>query len=100
MVLGQVKNAAIFRNLHVERPLRLKAMLPIQRETQEVEIEFLRFLFVEDAQNGDGRSQFHGGGLYDEFESLVILGADGIFRILSGDSRLQGMLIETNKRAE
>ena len=37
---------------------------------------------------------------FSRFESLVILGADGIFRILSGDSRLQGMLIETNKRAE
>ena len=72
MMFRQMKNAAILRDLHVEREMRLKAMLPIQPETQEVEIEFLRPRFVEYAQDGDGCSQLHGSGLYDEFESLVM----------------------------
>lgn len=72
MMLGQMQNAAIFRDLHVERQVRFKAMLPIQSEAQEIEIEFLRLRFVEDAEDGDRCSQLHRSGLYDELESFVM----------------------------
>ncbi len=72
MMLGQMQNAAIFRDLHVERQVRFKAVLPIQSEAQEIEIEFLRLRFVEDAEDGDRCSQLHGGGLYDEPASFVM----------------------------
>jgi hypothetical protein len=49
-MMPQMQNAAIFRDLHVERQVRFKAMLPIQSEAQEIEIEFLRLRFVEDAE--------------------------------------------------
>lgn len=67
VMLGQMKNAAIFRDLHVERQVIFKAMLPIQFEAEKIEIELFRLRFVEDAQDGDGVSESHRGGFFDTF---------------------------------
>lgn len=67
VMLGQMKNAAIFRDLHVERQVIFKAMLPIQFEAEKIEIEFFRLRFIEDAQDRNGGSESHGGGFFDTF---------------------------------
>ena len=58
-MLGQVKDAIAARNLQVERQARLEAVFPVDLESQEIDIEFFGFRFIEAAQDGCGAVNFH-----------------------------------------
>jgi len=46
------------RNLDVFRSVLLELVFPIDLETKPANIEFLGFLYAEDAQDWDGASEF------------------------------------------
>jgi len=48
-VLGEVEHAAVARDLHVERRVVVEAVLPIDREAEEVDVELARLGLVEEA---------------------------------------------------
>src|SRR5215813_15552108 len=53
IMLGQVQYEITERNLHVERRVGLKAVLPIDLESEVFNIEFLGLLHVEDPEDRD-----------------------------------------------
>ena len=59
MVLGKMKDAAAARNLHVKRKVFLESMFPIDRESEEVDIELARLFDIEDSEDGRRCSKFH-----------------------------------------
>ena len=50
-MLGQVQDARILRDLHVQGKAGLEAVLPVDVEAEEVHIELLRLRLVEDPKN-------------------------------------------------
>ena len=54
VMLGEMQGQSCARDLHIERRIGLKAMLPVHAEAEEAEIELTRFLFGEDSQDGNG----------------------------------------------
>lgn len=59
MVFRQMKNTAIFRNLHIQGHAICKTMLPINRETEKIYIKLFRFCFIKDAQDRCCPSKTH-----------------------------------------
>src|SRR5262245_488788 len=55
-----MKNTAVSRYLHVEGQIRLKAVLPVDLETEEAYVELLRLCFVEDPENRRRPAKTHG----------------------------------------
>src|SRR5262245_55188020 len=53
MMLAQMKAQLTARNLHIEREVVAEPMFPIEREAEEVEIEFPGLLDREDPQDRD-----------------------------------------------
>jgi hypothetical protein len=53
-MFGQVQRELATRDLGVQWGVIVEAMLPIDRETQEIEIEFVRFRDIENAHDGHG----------------------------------------------
>ena len=52
VVLGEVQLQPGTRHLRIEREVVAEAVLPIDREAEEVDVEFFGFSDVEDAQDG------------------------------------------------
>jgi hypothetical protein len=71
-MFGQVKDAAIARDLQVERQAWLEAVTPVDLESQEIHIEFLGFRFIEDAEDGSGAMNFHASALCDLIDCITI----------------------------
>ena len=51
VVLGEMQDQFAARNLHVEREIVTKAMLPIDLKTEPIDIKFPRLFIVKDAKN-------------------------------------------------
>src|SRR5690606_10879366 len=54
MVLRNVQGCTVAAHLHIERQLRLEAVLPVDREPEKAEIELPRLRLIEAAKDGDG----------------------------------------------
>lgn len=52
MMLGQMQHALTQRHLQIQREIRLEAMLPVDLEPEELDVELQCFGFVEYPQNG------------------------------------------------
>ncbi|MOA67617.1 hypothetical protein D3C78_1948730 [compost metagenome] len=50
-------------DLRVQRQVRAEAMLPVEGEAEEVEVERFGLVDAEDAQHGDGGGEVHQGVL-------------------------------------
>ena len=63
VMLAQMQHHRPPRHLHVKRHIRLEPVLPVERESEEVEVEFTRLLDRKDAEDRyrRGESQGHGG---------------------------------------
>lgn len=61
MMFGNVQDAIVFGNLHVERRIWFEAMLPIHFESQKGDVEFFGFRFIKAANYGNWMGEFHWG---------------------------------------
>ncbi|MNH26436.1 hypothetical protein D3C79_864910 [compost metagenome] len=62
-MLAQVQDQAVAMDLRIQRQVRAEAVLPVQGEAEEIEVELLGLFDRENAQDGDGRGERHGGSL-------------------------------------
>ena len=60
MMLAEVKRQVRPLDLRIQRKSRLEAMLPLQRETQEIEVKLPGLIFREDADDENGGRKSHG----------------------------------------
>ena len=60
MMLAQVEQGTRSRDLGVEREVVAEAMLSIELEAEKGQVEFLRLVDVENAQDGDDPLQLDG----------------------------------------
>ncbi|MNC72847.1 hypothetical protein D3C75_1239600 [compost metagenome] len=58
-----MQDQAITVDLHVQRQVRAEAVLPVQAETQEIEVELLGLVDREYAQYRYGGGEGHGASL-------------------------------------
>ena len=72
VMFGQVKDAAIARDLQVERQAWLEAVIPVDLESKEIHIEFFGFRFIEDTEDGSGAMDFHASALCDWNDYIAI----------------------------
>jgi hypothetical protein len=63
MMFGNVQDAIVFGNLHVERSICFEAMLPIHIEAEEGDVEFLGFGLIKAANYRNWMGEFHRGSL-------------------------------------
>src|ERR1700733_4357339 len=73
VVLREMQNQAIARNLHVKRGIVIEAMLPVEMKSQIVEVKLARLFDGEDAQD-----RYHSAGalnhkIYRSNSSRVVL---------------------------
>ena len=61
MVLGEVEGAAVAFDGEVEREIGAEAVLRLHPKPEVIEVVGARFGDVEDAQDGDGATELHGG---------------------------------------
>src|SRR5262249_34382001 len=59
VMLRQVQDQAVPGYLHVGRGVLLEVVLPIDREAKVIDVELLRLLHAEDAQDGDRLLERH-----------------------------------------
>ncbi len=59
VVLGEMQDAFVLRNLHVQRQTRFEAVLPVDLETKKLDVKLLRLALVEDAKDRRCSSQPH-----------------------------------------
>ena len=57
VMLAQMKNRIAAKNLTVKRGGRVEAMIPIDREAEEPQVEPFCLLYIKYAQNGDDRTK-------------------------------------------
>src|SRR5215469_14237122 len=57
VMLAQMQNKTPPRNLTVKRGGRVEAMIPIDREAKEPQVELVCLLYIEYTQNGDDRTK-------------------------------------------
>jgi hypothetical protein len=55
MMLAQMQDEFAARHLAIEWGVRIEAMVPIDREPEESQIEFVRFANIEEAQDRNDR---------------------------------------------
>ncbi|MNC60957.1 hypothetical protein D3C75_1108710 [compost metagenome] len=59
MVFAEVKRQAGAGDLHIQRQVFTETVLPIERETEKIQIKFPGLFNREDAKNGDSGGEFH-----------------------------------------
>ena len=57
VMLAQMQDEIAARNLTVKRGGRVEAMIPIDREAKEPQVELICLLYIEYAQNGDDQTK-------------------------------------------
>ena len=62
-MLGQMQGAALPRHLQIERQVSVEAMLPVDLEAQEIDVELAGFCLVEDSENWCAGPQSHGASI-------------------------------------
>jgi hypothetical protein len=59
VMLAEVKSEPGARYLHIDREIGRETMLPIDLETEKIEVEFSRLIQRKDAENGDNATELN-----------------------------------------
>lgn len=59
MMLGEMQDALMFGNLHIQRQVRLKTVFPINSKAKKSDVELPRFGLIKDAEDWNRPSKRH-----------------------------------------